>query len=93
MARTKHQALAQQGGLGGGPRRRLPGLGRGPRRRPTTREDGFDHRHADERDRRVATARTAKQMVFTCPLVMNIVRSHVKGDEDKLNFGCINIVH
>ena len=76
MARTKQQALAQQSGLGGGR----------PRRRLATREDGYDHRHADERDRRVATVRTAEHMVFSDTNLMNIVGSHVKGDDDKLWF-------
>ena len=92
MARTKQQAIGRQHirhSLNPPP---VPGMGAGPRGRLPTREDGFDHRHADERDRRVLTARSAEHMVFKCPLVMNIVGSHVKGNKDKLGFGCINKV-
>ena len=57
-----------------------------------TRDDGFNHRHADARDGGVRKLRSSRQMVFDDPDLMNIVSGFVKGQNNKINFGSVNKV-
>ena len=96
MARTKQQALAQQGGLGGGrPRgggRPQRQLATGDLRRPTTPPPA--------RERDIRARKTSNRMVFDDPGLMDLIgraqsrgRRSVLTQEDRINFGKLIAPH